>query len=264
MGTARRGINRWEVLAIGVLLLLSCALFLPAIQESYDTGRVSRPESQCANAMKWLALALHNYHDAHGALPLAISNPVEDGPPQSWRVLILPYLDRQPVYKQYQFDKPWDSPQNALLQKALPSGFDFHRCPANDDAAAPVARTHYLAVIGPHTAWRTDRAVSLGEVTDGTDRTILLVEVASSDVNWFEPRDLEWDQLSFKLNDPAALSPGSRHVTPGGLFSDPVPYVHVLLVDGSVRKLPLDTPPETLKALLTIDGGETFDPPWLK
>jgi hypothetical protein len=38
----------------------------------------------------------------------------------------------------------------------------------------------------------------------------------------------------------------------------------VLLVDGSVRKLPLDTPPETLKALLTIDGGETFDPPWLE
>ena len=24
-----------------------------------------------------------------------------------------------------------------------------------------------------------------------------------------------------------------------------------------------NTPPEVVKALLTIDGGETFDPPWL-
>lgn len=261
MGTARRGVAWWEVLLFGGLFIMGFLLLWPDIQR-----RLAPPASanRCPHALHGLGLALHIYHDAHGEFPPAISTPVADGPLQSWRVLILPFLDERAVYEKYRLGEPWDSPHNTPLQKALPLGFGFHRCPANDDAASPLARTHYLAVIGEHTAWPTDRSVSLDEVTDGTDRTILLVEVANSDVNWFEPRDLEWDQLSFKLNDPAALSPGSNHVKPGGLFSDPVPYVNVLLVDGSVRKLPLDTPPETLKALLTIDGGETFDPPWLE
>jgi prepilin-type processing-associated H-X9-DG protein len=53
-------------------------------------------------------------------------------------------------------------------------------------------------------------------------------------------------------------------VEPETWLRDAVPYVNVLLVDGSVRQLPVDTQPEVVKALLTIDGGETFDPPWLK
>jgi hypothetical protein len=210
-----------------------------------------------------IGLALRNFHDEHGAFPAATARTEGAAPLQSWRLQILPHLDKT-IYERFNLNEPWDSPHNLDLQQELPSRFQFYCCTGNPNAAAPVGQTHFLAVVGPHTAWRSDRAVEISEITDGTNRTILLVEVANSDVNWFEPRDLEWDKLTFKLNDPATMSPGSTHVQPGGWFSDQVPYVHVLLADGAVKRLPADTPPEIVKALLTIDGGESFEPPWLK
>lgn len=261
MRTARRGITRWELILLLVLLIVVAVMIGPAVQQPYD---VDWPRRKCQNNLKMFGLALHNYHNRHGSFPPAVIQDEYGNRLHSWRTVLLPDVDGMPLYTKYRFDQPWNSPHNRDIALGARIPGSIGQCDDPSKPTPPVTLTNYLAVIGPHTAWRTDRPVRLDEVTDGTDRSILLVEVANSDINWFEPRDLEWDQLSFKLNDPAVLSPGSRHVRPGGLFSGPVPYVNVLLVDGSVRKLPLDTPPETLKALLTIDGGETIDLPWLE
>jgi hypothetical protein len=266
MGTTHRGVARWEIMLLAASAILALLAVLPTAEPVvYDETRAQRPpESHCKYALHSIGIALHNFHDVHGAFPAATSRTNASEPLQSWRLLILPELDKRTLYDRFHVDEPWDGPHNLSLQPDLPAWTEFHRCPGNHDPSAPFGRTHFLAVVGPNTAWRTDRPVSINEVTDGYDRTILLVEVANSNVNWFEPRDLEWDKLSFKLNDPGSLSPGSRHVEPETWLRDADPYVNVLLVDGAVKKLPVDTPPEVLKALLTIDGGESFDPPWLK
>ena len=36
----------------------------------------------------------------------------------SWRVLLLPYLDRSDLYKAYDFTEPWDGPNNRKLLPA--------------------------------------------------------------------------------------------------------------------------------------------------
>ena len=36
-------------------------------------------------------------------------------PPVSWRVLVLPYVEEEALYKQYHFDEPWDSENNKKL-----------------------------------------------------------------------------------------------------------------------------------------------------
>ena len=260
MRTGRRGITRWEIAAI-VLLVAVLWLTLRPMQRSIR-GLPAAESVRCMSRLKFLGLALHNYHDKYGSFPAAVSRSGPGAPGQSWRVLLLPHLDESSLYQDYELDEPWDSVHNSALHDALHRLRGFHKCPSNHDQQQPPACTHYLAVIGENTAWRNGRAVSLDEITDRLDETILLVEVADSDVNWFEPRDLNWNEMSFKINDPDSLSPGSRHVESEWLEVDR-PYINVALADGSVRKLPADTPPDVLKALLTINGGEDVGDPWL-
>jgi hypothetical protein len=61
-----------------------------------------------------------NYHDAHGRLPPAVVYGKDGKPLYSWRVLLLPYLDEQELYQQFQLDEPWDSPHNLQLLPRMP------------------------------------------------------------------------------------------------------------------------------------------------
>lgn len=260
MGTGRRGVTRWEIAAMVVLLV---ALWLLIKPTQRSTRGLPAPDyAQCMAKLKQLGFALHNYHDLSGSFPAAVSRHGPEEVEQSWRVFILPYVDESELYDEYRLDQRWDSPHNESLHDQLEGRFPVHRCGSNDFDGVPIARTNYLAVIGENTAWQTDRPVSLDEITDRLDQTILLVEVANSDVNWFEPRDLRWDEMSFRINDPDSLSPSSRHVERYWIGDDR-PYINVLLADGSGRKLPADTPPDVLKALLTINDGEDVGDPWL-
>lgn len=83
------------------------------------------------------------------------------------------------------------------------------------------------------------------EVGDGTSNTILFVEVPDSKIPWMEPRDLRFDRMSFRVNDPSGRGPGS-----------PYPDVRAAFVDGMVQRLKDETPPDVLRALITADGGE--------
>ena len=43
--------------------------------------------------------------------------------PYSWRVAILPYLEQNELYKRYNFDEPWDGPNNRKLLDQMPAIF---------------------------------------------------------------------------------------------------------------------------------------------
>src|SRR6478735_7398561 len=75
-----------------------------------------------SNNLKQIALAWHNYEAANGCLP----NDVTDGkgkPILSWRVLILPYIEEEGLYKGFKLDEPWDSENNKKLIDAMPKLF---------------------------------------------------------------------------------------------------------------------------------------------
>ena len=71
---------------------------------------------------------------------------------------------------------------------------EVYSCPA--DTTASEGTTSYVAVVGPHAAWRADKAVRKSDITDGVSETILLVEVSESGVDWLEPRDLAFDEAA--------------------------------------------------------------------
>jgi prepilin-type processing-associated H-X9-DG protein len=226
---------QWGVVLIWGAVLLS--LFLPAFEPRRPTYR-----TECLNNVRNIVLALHNYHSFYGSLPPAYIADANGRPMHSWRVLILPYLDRTDLYEIYRFDEPWDGPNNSKLHDLIVDAF---RCPQGHGGARST-ETSYVAIVGPETIWPGDGAVKLDDVSDGLGSTLLVVEIANSGIHWMEPRDLHVSQMTQTINSKSGQGISSGH--PGGAV--------VGFADGRVRFLSDNTPAATIEALLTIRGGE--------
>jgi prepilin-type processing-associated H-X9-DG protein len=204
------------------------------------------PESVCVDKLRQIGLAMQSYHEVYGSFPPAYVADGEGRPMHSWRVLLLPYLGQQWLYDQYNFDEPWDSPNNLALANQMP---DLYRCPNSfaDDAAD----TSYVMIVGPGTISDGPTAHGLDDIQDPASQTIILVETSGSQIVWLEPRDLEAERVGFQAND------GS----PEGIRGNHSGQVHVLFADGSARALDFSVDPETIKAMTTIAGGEEVAEP---
>lgn len=165
-------------------------------------------------------------------------------PMHSWRILILPYIDQVELYNAYRFDEPWDGPNNRKLAGRMPAHFKLSAIerPGN-------TTTNYLAVVGPETVWRPNEGMKWADVTDGSSNTILIVENVGANVHWMEPRDLNFADMDFTLKSKNGIS--SRYVDPA-----------VAMMDCAIRRLLPDMSRQTLRALLTANGGEklSLDP----
>jgi hypothetical protein len=225
------------VLAVAVVGIF-VALLAPVVL--YSPREPSR-RMLCYNNIKQLVLAFHNYHDEHSCFPPAYITDENGRPMHSWRVLIYPYIEGSTALAGYDFNEPWDGPNNRKLASQMP---DIFRCPAHSKGAS--GETHYVAVVGDETIWRQSKSMSFTEMLDGSTNTIALVEAVDSGINWLEPRDLDFSTMSFTINATGGASLSSDH--PGGCM--------VALADGSARFLGETMPPETLRALLTASGDE--------
>ena len=67
-------------------------------------------------------LAMHNYHDTYGHFPADAVD--KDGKPLlKLRVQLLPFLEEENLYKQFNQNESWDSEQNLKLLARMPSVF---------------------------------------------------------------------------------------------------------------------------------------------
>ena len=105
----RFGFTLIELIVVVSIIGLLISLTLPAVQSSREAVR----RSQCANNLRQIGLALHNYEAANKSFPLNWGNPRVDptrnhpyyigGRPYSALTRLLPYLDQQPVYASINF-----------------------------------------------------------------------------------------------------------------------------------------------------------------
>jgi hypothetical protein len=230
-----------------VLALLAGCMSLLWIAAPAELSR----HSACVVNLKQISLALHNYHDHYGAFPPAYIADESGRPMHSWRVLILPFLERSHLYAEYRFDEPWDGPNNRRLADRMPPAY---RCPSESRTSPPSHMTSYLAIVGPETVWPGTASRSVGEISDGAGNTLLVVESHGSGIHWMEPRDLSVVQMARTVNSPAGQGICSCHGANKRGARGTVAYV--VLTDASTRQLPGDLSEERLQALLTIAGGE--------
>jgi prepilin-type N-terminal cleavage/methylation domain-containing protein len=108
---SRRGFTLIELLVVIAIIAILIALLVPAVQKV----RAAAARAQCGNNMKQIGLALHNYHDAYKEFPpgqpqgyftgaaVWYADPTVFDPDRScWIGYILPYIEQQPLYDQYQ------------------------------------------------------------------------------------------------------------------------------------------------------------------
>jgi hypothetical protein len=190
------------------------------------------------NNLKQLALAMYNYESVNGHFPADAVYDKSGKALLSWRVLVLPYIEQDALYKEFHLDEPWDSDHNKKLLEKMPPLFA-----GTDEAARKEHETHYQTFVGKGAIFDGKKGVKITDITDGTSNTIMLVE-AKKAVPWTKPEDVPFDagKLVPKL---------------GGLFDG---IFNAAFADGSVRSLPLTIKEEKLRALITRNGGEVIDP----
>ncbi|HEY7330890.1 MAG TPA: DUF1559 domain-containing protein [Gemmataceae bacterium] len=217
---------------------MSVGLLLPAVQKVREADN----RKTSINSLILLGLGMQHYQMVNGGrFPAAAICDKEGKPLLSWRVAILPYIQQEHLYNQFNRDEPWDSPNNKKLIARMPL---IYKLPGDETPSSNT--THYQVFVGNGAAFDKTRGHLLQEFRDGRSNTILIV-VAENAVPWTKPEDLEFDPRS------PILPLMSGHFQGGFL---------VILGDGSIHVIPQDISENSLKAAITRSGGEEFLRKW--
>jgi prepilin-type N-terminal cleavage/methylation domain-containing protein/prepilin-type processing-associated H-X9-DG protein len=184
----RRAFTLIELLVVIAIIAILIGLLLPAVQKVRETAARLR----CTSHLKQLALAAHNHHDANERFPGAAVL----GPRYSTLfVELLPFIEQQPLYNQWDFTTPATNyagaPARAGTVVSLfvcpshplqhPASAAFTTYGGNGGTlvfpAARAARDGMFHTTGPLSQPAANQVgVRLVEVLDGTSNTLLFGE----------------------------------------------------------------------------------------
>ncbi len=242
----------WAYFALIVICLLGlAALLMPGIESAREASRLAA----CRSRMFEIALALRNYHSENGCFPPAYIVDKNGKPMHSWRVLILPEMEYDSLYRTYDLAQPWDGPKNKKLAAVRLSEYV---CPSEPSTTAPGGEsTSYVAVVGNGVAWAGETSSKSTDVSNDPSHTVMLIEVANSGIAWSEPRDFSLDTLNVSGAESPPMTLASHRVGHSEFFFiyDAGTGIHIAMADGSVHFLRTDClSSEELRKVLAIGG----------
>lgn len=254
----RVGFTLVELLVVIAIIGILVALLLPAVQSAREAAR----RIQCTNNMKQLGLAIINYESSNGRLPLAYT-PNWTGTPKVGAcpgtngtratdndkaahnifAFILPFMERQNIYDQIDFDLRWSSGavnanglknrevistviEDLICPSAPPSAerglsalrpwtqaaSDYAVCVDIDDSAEGYCSLENIGVVQEGrslddlSGLLQDTPTKFSKVTDGLSKTFMLFEDAGRPLEHIQGR------------------PTGTEITNGAAWADPASY----------------------------------------
>ena len=126
--TLHQGFTLIELLVVIAIIAVLIAMLLPAVQSAREAAR----RIQCTNNLKQLGLALHNYTETVGALPMTLTIQGVAGS-VAWTngygayARIFPYLEQGNLVNMINFDVDMQTPPNTTAAAQLVGGL---ACPS--------------------------------------------------------------------------------------------------------------------------------------
>lgn len=286
MSRARSAFTLIELLVVIAIIAILIALLVPAVQKV----RAAAARTQCINNMKQLGLALHAHADVYKGFPTAITT-AGTFKLRSNIVPLLPYLDQQNVYAQWDQAADWNAATNlkflnnklvVLICPATPFGGEPFTTTA---AAGPQYRSEYASAtsidstkapavfdtVGDYSGLlkvnNLTGLVKLASCTDGLSNTFAYIEDAgrpfiyqmgkatggtSSGNGWADPAS------DFTVLNTTAVTCAINCLNDNEIYSFHAGGVNACFGDGTVRWVAQNTDARIVGRLVTARGNEAI------
>jgi prepilin-type N-terminal cleavage/methylation domain-containing protein len=185
----RRGFTLIELLVVIAIIAVLVAILLPAVQQAREAAR----RAQCANHLKQIGVAMHNYHETLNVFPYGNLSSGTFHVRDTWMQQIWPYIDQAPLYNKYQawignwtMDVPVDIRDVTIPTMMCPSdpsgpakggsgGLRSGAYGFQGNYVLSIGKTQTYGVDNGGIAW-WNSACMIRDVVDGTSNTLMASE----------------------------------------------------------------------------------------